>query len=425
MNTRFCKNTFLLLAFIVCAAFSTTLHAQNEPNSDDLFTMARQAAFDKKDYNQAIALSRRALAKSPDYSDIRVFLGRVYTWSGKLDSARTEIRQVILRHPDNEDAYVAIIDLEYWNDNNTAALGYCEQALTYNPGSRSLLVRKIKVLKAEKKFIEAYRLATDVLQKNPADDEIRTLVLDINDAASRNKVGMGYNLSWFDRGFPDHLHNSPWHILSLDYTRSTSLGSVNGRVNYGTRFGNKAFQFELDAYPRICKGLYAYVNLGLSDTSSVFPRFRAGGSLYKALPYSFEAELGFRHLRFASSTWIYVGGISKYYKNYLFGGRVTLVPGANKVSHSYTGIIRYYYGGADDYAYLNLGYGISPDETNSVLAYNNGGYKLVSKGLTAGFKKSIRKVNIISFSTSLSQQEYKPLEKGLVLDCSLSFQRRF
>ena len=416
------RKVFMIILFV---ALVVSAFAQDEMGSDELFQKARTAAFDKKDYPLAIALSQKALKRSQEYIDIRVFLWRVYTWSDKVDSARMEFLYVIKQQPDYEDVYVAITDLEYWNNNPDTALDYCNLGLQYHPLSHDLLLRKAKILKANKKYVEAYQAALEVLQNDPANVVARSLINDIKDAASRNKVTFGYNFTWFDSNYSDYLHKSPWQILDVNYTRFTSLGSVTGRVNYGKRFGNTAFQFEMDAYPRICKGLYAYVNLGISDTSAVFPRYRAGCSLYASLPYSFEVEAGFRWLHFSGSTWIYVGSLSKYYRNFWFSTRITIVPDVHSISHSYTGIIRYYLGGADDYLHVSAGYGISPDDANSVLAYNNGTYKLISKSITMSYKRSIKKMNIISLSASLLNQEYRVGQKGNQVTVSISYQRRF
>lgn len=414
--------TFFFTLFCLC---TTTISAQESLSSDSLFRLARQSAFDKKNYPLAVQYCHIALKKSPGYNDIRVFLGRVYTWTDKLDSARTEFLIVLKQEPGFEDASAAITDLEYWNNNSLAALDYCNQGLQYHPDSKELLLRKIKILKSDKKYIEAYQVGTAILQKDPSNTTVRSLMLDINDAASLNKASVGYDFTWFDGSYGDYLHKSPWQILNVEYARYTSLGSITGRVNRGTRFGNTALQAEIDAYPRICKGLYAYTNVGISDVSSVFPHYRVGTSLYASLPKSFEAELGFRYLKFSSSTWIYVGSISKYYKNFWFSGRVTLVPGWKNISHSYTAISRYYFGGADDYLNVSLNYGISPDDVNVALAYNNVSYKLISKGISFGYKRSIKKMNILSVSASLYNQEYKVGQKGNQIGVSVSFQRRF
>ena len=74
----------LLLTALINSNFAFT---QQQLSSDELFQQGCTAAFDKKDYALATELSKKALIISPDYSDIRIFLGRLYTWWDKTDSA--------------------------------------------------------------------------------------------------------------------------------------------------------------------------------------------------------------------------------------------------------------------------------------------------------------------------------------------------
>jgi YaiO family outer membrane protein len=78
-------------------------------------------------------------------------------------------------------------------------------------------------------------------------------------------------------------------------------------------------QYELESYPRFSKTFYAYANIGYSDNVGVFPKWKAGASLYANLPKAFEAELGIRYLYFNSAAYIYTLYIGKYYKSFLFG----------------------------------------------------------------------------------------------------------
>jgi YaiO family outer membrane protein len=110
----------------------------------------------------------------------------------------------------------------------------------------------------------------------------------IKDESIKNKIGIIYDYNVFDKQFAD-----PWHLLAIDYSRSTGIGTVIGRLNYANRFQTSATQFEIDAYPRFSKVFYSYMNFGVSDNSGVFPKYRAGFSLYANLPKSFEGELGF------------------------------------------------------------------------------------------------------------------------------------
>ena len=134
--------TFLFPALIN----SNALFAQESLSSDELFQKARSAAFDQKDYAFAIQLSKQALNISPDYADIRIFLGRVYNWSDKIDSARICFEKVLNQSPENEDAVSAYVDMEYWNRNPLQALSICEKGLEFHPESKILLLKKAKCL---------------------------------------------------------------------------------------------------------------------------------------------------------------------------------------------------------------------------------------------------------------------------------------
>ncbi|RYD90183.1 MAG: RagB/SusD family nutrient uptake outer membrane protein, partial [Sphingobacteriales bacterium] len=68
--------------------------------------LAREEAFTKKEYTNAIAYSREALVQAPHYTDIRVFLSRVYLWNGQKDSARIESLIAVRLDSAHEEAAV-------------------------------------------------------------------------------------------------------------------------------------------------------------------------------------------------------------------------------------------------------------------------------------------------------------------------------
>ena len=415
--------TFALFLFALQGT-TQKVNAQTDYTSDELFILARKAAFDEDDYPKAIELSRQALEMSPDYSDIRIFLGRIYTWTDRPNEAREAFKYVLERYPGHEEASIAITDLEYWNDNNQAALDYCNKGLSEHSDSEELLLRKAKILNSMKRFNEAYPVAENLVARYPKNQDARALLGTIRYDSAKNRVSISHDFSWFDRHYPAHLHESPWHIVGIDYGRYTKIGSVIGRVNWGERFGNQAFQYEVDAYPRLADNINAYMNVGLSDQSAVFPRFRAGLSLYFSLPKSFEAEAGARFLQFSDETWIYVASLAKYYKNYWFNLKTYLVPGNQQISHSYTMTTRYYFGGADDYWKFSFGYGLSPDDAVSVQNYLSN-YRLKSAHVGLGIRKSVKRFNVIGLSASFINQEFERSTKGNQLNTSVTYIRKF
>jgi YaiO family outer membrane protein len=410
----------LFFLFLLIISFNMAF-AQNGLSSDELFQQARKAAFDQKDYPKAINLSKQALNRSPDYSDIRVFLGRLYTWSDKTDSARAEFNKVLSKHPDNEDAAFAYGSLEYWNNNSPKALQYVNAGLKYHPKSKDLLLLKAKVLNDLRRFSEANTTLDTLIKADPGNSDARALADRVRDNSSVNKIGVTYDYIYFDKQF-----NTPWQLASIEYGRQTSIGSIIGFLNYANRFNSNGLQYEIDAYPHISKTFYAYVSGAYSGNVGVFPKSRVGFSLYANLPSSFEAEAGFRYLHFTGDTWIYTASVGKYLGNFWFNFRTYLTPSNSSISQSYTVHVRYYTGGADDYLSLGIGTGISPDDPRNIILLNGGNnYKLTSDNISASFYHSFKRLNVFFVTGSLDNQEYKFNTRGNQLDIGVGYLRRF
>jgi YaiO family outer membrane protein len=384
-----------------------------------LFSQSRKIAFDKNDFPQAITLAKRALQYDPDYLDIHVFLGRLYAWNKRPDSSRHYFNAAIVRNGKFEDAYVGYADLEIWNNNDSGALNIIRQGLEHLPSSISLLLRKARILNNNRLYKDAIATVDTLLVIDKTNTEARALAERINDNISFNRIGLYAEYIHFDKQFPD-----PWNLLSFDYTRQTGIGPFTARINYARRFRDDGLQYELEAYPRISKTFYTFLNLGYSD-HRVFPGWRAGFSLYANLRKGFEAELGIRYLYFSNSTFIYTGYLGKYLGSFLIGGRVYLTPGNNKnISQAYSVLVRYYYGRSNNYIGLNVGAGISPDDRLSSYQLNST-YKLATYRAELNTRYTIRQMNIITFNATILNQEYRVGEVGNQFQLGLGYARRF
>jgi YaiO family outer membrane protein len=377
----------LTLLLIFCLSLCSFLEAQT---TDELFKEAREAAFTDKNYDKARQLAFQALQLSPNYAEIEIFLGRVYTWEKQYDSARVYFSKVLDQVPVNEDASVADADLEYWTDHYAAAVKICDRGLAVYPSSKPLLLRKEKSLNA------------------------------MRDAGAVNKITFNYDYTSFDKQF-----EKPWQLASLAYGRSTGFGSVIGRVNVANRFGENGVQAEVDAYPRINKTFYCYANVGYSGNVGVFPNVRAGFSLYANLPKSFEAEAGVRYLYFTSTTVVYTFAVGKYYKNFLFTARTYQTPSNLGFSQSYSLSGRYFLKGADDYVGLSMGSGISPDDNGQAVLFNVKQDMLSSRQISASFYHTFLKWNILSMGVGEINQEYQKGVKGNQVDVWVGLSHRF
>jgi len=422
---KFYPSYSFLLFLLFIPAIS---NAQETLSSDELFTNARTAAFDEDDYPKAIRITKQALEISPDYSDIRIFLGRLYTWTDEVELARKEFERVIETNPGYEDAHLAYGYLEYWNDNPERSLEIIQPGIDKNPDSKGLLMLKAKIQNNLERFSEANKTLEDLLVYHPKDSEARAFSQTIKDLSSKNQIGVDYDFVYFDERFSD-----PWHLASFSYGRRTGIGTVTGRLNYANRFTTNGVQFEVDAYPRISDTFYAYVSGGISENGGIFPRYRAGFSLYANLPKSFEADAGFRFLSFSNSTWIYTASVGKYYSNYWFNLRTYLTPSNNSLSKSISLTVRYYLAGADDFLSLRIGTGLSPDRPeNYILLDKNNNVigsldqkNLKSSNINLGYRKSLNQSNIFSIDLGAENQEYALDRKGYQFTIGAGFTKRF
>src|SRR5690606_28049057 len=91
----------LILTFLV----PLTFYSQEQFTADELFLQARKIAFNEKDYTKSIKLAKEALEKSPDYTDIAIFLGRLYTWNDDIHSARLVFEDLEKKRIQEEDFY--------------------------------------------------------------------------------------------------------------------------------------------------------------------------------------------------------------------------------------------------------------------------------------------------------------------------------
>ncbi len=417
-SMRCWRRLFFWILLIVCARDA---EAQDTTNADGLFEAARREAIEKNDFSEALRLSKKALAINPRYNDILIFTGRVHTWNNEPDSGRKYLQRALEYSPPPEDAFVAYSDLEFWNKNYPAALDITQRGLNSLSYSLDLLLRKAKILEAMKEYEQAILVTDTLLKMDRGNADARRLNISLKEQVSKNRFAVKLDYAHFDKQFKDD-----WYFGSMEYTRVTKMGPVVARINYANRFRKEGMLYELDAYPRLSRTFYMYLNGGYcnSDNVGVFPKWRSGASLFANLPHAFEAEAGVRYLFYTSDIFFYTVYAGKYYKSFLFGARTYINSAANGISNANIVMARYYYGNSDDYINLSLGAGISPDNRQLNLQINNTG-KLRSYTGELVLRHALRKLNVVSINISLLNQEYYPGLIGNQVQAGVGYMRHF
>jgi YaiO family outer membrane protein len=345
--------SLLICLSLGCAYTDVLAQGSVQVTPDSLFSLARKAAFVEKNYPKAISLSKEVLSQIPTYSEVQIFLARVYFWNRQVDQALNEVRKLEAAYPQNEEI--------------------------------------------------------EVLRNNIKAQNVK------------NRIWLTYDFVSFDKGYNDALHKSPWHLVSAQYMRFTGWGPILAKVNYAHRFAKNGGQIEVEAYPRISKNVYSYVEMGISPNFPVFPKFRSGGSLYGILPKQFEVEGGIRYLQFDSPNVIYVLGLSKYQGNFFFNTRSFFAQNGTN-SYNFTG--RYYLGNADEFFGLTIGTGVSPDESQRNILIDND-TKLKAYRLIVEYRRIVQGKNIVGMLLSGFQEQLSPQKNGRQFNIGLLYQRIF
>lgn len=401
-------------ASIFLLLFSSSLLAQ-ELSSDSLFTLARQKAFKEDNYPAAKELCKKALAKSPDYTDIRVFLGRLYIYTDQNDSARTTLEEALKRNPKSLDALGSLYDLYYWNDQPGTAYDMTTKALAIDSLNEDFRMKQVKALNAMGDY-ESAKICLDTLLKiNPKNTAARAYAQILQRRGIKNRVSASYDIDFFNKTY------TPWQFADLSYTRNARIGTIIGRISAANRFNTTGYQLDGDWYPDISKKMYAYVNMGFS-TTSLFPKYRLGFSLYRSLPKAYEADLGFRLLYFSDITTILTAALGKYYSNYWFSLRTFVTPGSTGVSQSYFLTARKYFSSANNFIGITLGTGASPDETKKDLYFISSPTSLQARKIRLAYQHELPRNFILGLRAGFERAEYikgstrDDLTFGVVLD---------
>ncbi len=344
----------IMLVIFLMAASHSTLSAQT-------FEEARNLAFSGERVKARVICAK--ILSDGFNSDVALLMGRTYAWDGLYDSARVVLTEVLIRKPGNLEAYDALSDVEYWSENYSKAIEYCNLAIQNDSKDESFVLKKARILYSSEDYEKAVKVLEDYLQLNPGVAEFIMKLKDYRLELMKNKIKLNYTVDFFEKEY----NRDPWQITALSYNRKTNIGTVIARLNYANRFGNKGFQYEIDAYPKFTENSYVYVNYGFSQ-NSLFPKNRYGIEWYQNLPKAFEASLGMRLLQFSDSyVDIYTATIGKYVGNYWFSLRSYVTPDTTGTSVSGSLHTRRYFSDPENYLGLKVGYGVSPDENRDLL----------------------------------------------------------
>ncbi len=122
--------------------------------------------------------------------------------------------------------------------------------------------------------------------------------------------------TWLLASTPSMTAATPWHEFD-DVDRTRDPERQRPRPGRPTRRGSATRDqlIEVEAYPRLRAGTYAFVGVGTGTRRDLFPDYRAAFDLYQSLGHGIEVSGGYRRLQFSAPVSIYVGSATKYLRS--------------------------------------------------------------------------------------------------------------
>jgi YaiO family outer membrane protein len=327
--------------------------------ADEVSKQARDLAISGK-RAEAIALLKNQLKKYPDDIDARLIYGIVLSWEGKYNEAREQLDRVLETSPTYYDALMALVNVELWSDHPERVEALAAQGLQNNPNHTTLLLAQAKAFKKLEKYPAAIQSLNRLLDQDPGNKGAQELRKSLIESTRKWETSIGQSYEWLNDGNPAWIETG----MSLNYR--TRAGSLLGRFSRADRFYLTSNQMEVDFYPKIRRGTYAYLNVGYSPDGILYPEYRFGTDIYQNLTHGWEGSAGYRRLGFALPVNIYTFSLGKYYGNWLISGRTYLTPDLLGTSHSVSIAARRYFKDETEYVGLRVGTGASPVEARNV-----------------------------------------------------------
>jgi YaiO family outer membrane protein len=109
------------------------------------------------------------------YLDYKLTLARQYSHRGYIEIAKRAYESVLEQDPLNKEALQAVFSLDVRSGNYESSLAYTNRALQSTPNSYEFLKKKLSILEAMSRYVEAIAVCEKLMKLFPADGEIQKL----------------------------------------------------------------------------------------------------------------------------------------------------------------------------------------------------------------------------------------------------------
>jgi phosphoglycerol transferase MdoB-like AlkP superfamily enzyme/tetratricopeptide (TPR) repeat protein len=139
-------------------------------NFDQTFIKAREKAFNKE-RKTARLLCDYILNELPNHADARTLRGRTLAWDGDYVNAEAELLNVIKRSPYYDDAYLALLDLYWWSEQEYKSKQVLAKALENGIINPEISFKMAKAYERSKNMVAANKLMDSIIKIYPKKSE--------------------------------------------------------------------------------------------------------------------------------------------------------------------------------------------------------------------------------------------------------------
>ncbi|MBA4304069.1 MAG: hypothetical protein C0424_07575 [Sphingobacteriaceae bacterium] len=334
--------------------FVTLLKTATAQNADSLFLQAREQAIGKQ-FETSRQNLLQVLQWAPEYHDAALLYGTTFLWEGQYSLGIHYLDSLQKVHPQWQALFFVRADGRLWGKDYNGLLQILEPGPDFV--TDTLLIRwyQAQAHHLLGNYEISRQLTQQLLNAQVNYPNLRALHQENLQQTRSEHIQFDYQFSTFDAPIAN------WQWFSVEYGKRVGSGPLLIRGTWIDRFNLPSLQGEVEWYPRLNKHTYLYTGVGLG-VGPLFPNFRTGAEVFRAMERNIELSGGWRYIRFADSrVHSFTFSASKYHGQYWFSVRPFIIPTAGNVYLTNTFQVRRYFKGSNRWINFTYGIGNSPD----------------------------------------------------------------